>query len=132
LEREPPNGFDVLAVDCFSGDSIPVHLLTKEAVELYFRHLKPDGILAVHVSNRFLDLEPVVEKIAATLKLAHLQVESEEDNEGNCFASTWILLAKDPRLFEQDSIRGGGQPVAFRPGLRLWTDDYSSLFGILK
>jgi SAM-dependent methyltransferase len=132
LEREQPNAFDVLAVDCFSGDSIPVHLLTREAVELYFRHLKPDGILAVHVSNRFLELEPVVEKIASTLKLAHLQVESEEDEEGNCFASTWILLAKDPRLFEQDPIRGGGQPVAFRPGIRLWTDDYSSLFGILK
>lgn len=132
LEREQPNDFDVLAVDCFSGDSIPVHLLTKEAVELYFRHLKADGILAVHVSNRFLELEPVVEKIASALKLAHLQVESTEDNEGNCFESTWILLAKDASLFDQESIRGGGQPVAWKPGIRLWTDDYSSLFGILK
>lgn len=132
LEREQPNDFDVLAVDCFSGDSIPVHLLTKEAVELYFRHLKPNGILALHVSNRFLELEPVVEKIASTLNLANMQVESTEDDEGNCFESTWILLAKDPQLFEQEPIRGGGQPIPFKPGLRLWTDDYSSLFGILK
>ena len=60
LEREPPQNFDVLAVDAFSSDSIPVHLLTKEAMELYFRHLRPDGILAVHISNRYLDLQPVL------------------------------------------------------------------------
>lgn len=132
LEREQPNDFDVLAVDCFSGDSIPVHLLTKEAVELYFRHLKPDGILAVHVSNRFLELEPVVERIAAALKKANLQVESEEDEEGNCFGSTWVLVAANPDIFKQEVFEGAGKPVEWRPGLKMWTDDYSSLFGILK
>ncbi|MCS7023709.1 MAG: fused MFS/spermidine synthase [Bryobacteraceae bacterium] len=132
LEKERPNHFDVLAVDCFSGDSIPVHLLTREAVELYLRHLKPEGILALHVSNRFLELEPVVEKIASRLKLAHLQVESAEDDQGNCFESTWILLARDQALLEQDPIRGSGSPIAWKPSVRLWTDDYSSLFGVLK
>src|SRR5207237_1648850 len=60
LEREPPQNFDVLAVDAFSSDSIPVHLLTSEAMDLYFHHLRPDGILAVHISNRYLDLHPVL------------------------------------------------------------------------
>ena len=60
LEREQPENFDVLAVDAFSGDAIPVHLLTSEAMDLYFRHLRPDGILAVHISNRYLDLVPVL------------------------------------------------------------------------
>ena len=60
LERESPENFDVLAVDAFSSDSIPVHLLTLEAMELYFRHLRPDGVLAVHISNRYLDLAPVL------------------------------------------------------------------------
>src|SRR6185503_13323463 len=73
LEREEPENFDVLAVDAFSSDSIPVHLLTKQAMDLFFRHLKPDGILAVHISNRYLDLQPVIRgESQATGKLARL------------------------------------------------------------
>ena len=64
MEAEPPQAYDVLALDAFSSDAIPVHLLTEEAVEIYLRHLKPDGVLAVHVSNRYLDLEPVVANLA--------------------------------------------------------------------
>lgn len=132
LEREEPNNFDVLAVDCFSGDSIPVHLLTKEAVELYFRNLKPQGILAVHVSNRYLDLEPVVERISTALGKATLQVEAEDEEDTSCFASTWILVAANADVFKQDSLKTAGKPVKPNPKLRLWTDDYSSLIGVLK
>jgi hypothetical protein len=131
LEREPKQNFDVLAVDCFSGDSIPVHLLTREAVELYFSHLKPTGVLAVHVSNRYLDLEPVVEKIATVLGKATLQVESEEDDEGNCFGSTWVLVAS-PEVFKSKVFESAGNPVPPRADLRLWTDDYSSLLSVVK
>ena len=67
LEREPPQNFDVLILDAFSGDSIPVHLLTRQAFEVYFRHLRPGGIVAVHVTNRYLDLAPVVDALAAAL-----------------------------------------------------------------
>ncbi|HUQ91830.1 MAG TPA: fused MFS/spermidine synthase [Bryobacteraceae bacterium] len=132
LEREPKQNFDVLAVDCFSGDSIPVHLLTKEAVQLYFDHLKPDGILAVHVSNRYLDLEPVVERISTLLGKVTLQVEAEEDEEGNCFSSTWVLVASRPEVFQTGIFRGAGRAVAPSPKLRAWTDDYSSLLSVLK
>ena len=67
LEAEPSQQFDVLLLDAFSGDSVPIHLLTREAFEIYQRHMKPDGIIAVHVSNRYLKLTPVVEKVAASL-----------------------------------------------------------------
>lgn len=132
LEAEPDERFDVLAVDCFSGDSIPVHLLTREAIELYFRHLTPDGILALHLSNRFLDLEHVAGRVATALGKATLLVETEEDEAGDCFGTTWVLLASDARIFEKEVFAGGGQPVPARPNLRIWTDDYSSLFEVLK
>src|SRR5439155_21237654 len=81
LERQAPQNFDVLAVDAFTSDSIPVHLLTKEAVALYFRHLKPTGVLAVHVSNRYLDLEPVVQRAAAALGKEARVVDNDADEE---------------------------------------------------
>lgn len=134
LESEARQNFDVLAVDCFSGDSIPVHLLTLEAVKLYFEHLKPDGVLAVHVSNRFLELEPVLAKIAAALGKAVILVETEEEegDESNCFGTSWVLLANHKEVFEQDPIRGSGKPLEAKAAMPLWTDSYSSLFRILK
>ncbi len=131
LERDPIQNFDVLAVDCFSGDSIPVHLLTKEAIELYFRHLKPNGILAMHTSNRYLDLEPVLEKVATTLGKTTLQVETEEDDEKSCFGSTWVLIASKEAL-RHKVFEGAGEAVKPRAGLRLWTDDYSSLLSVVR
>jgi len=133
LEREPSNGFDVLAVDAFSGDSIPVHLLTREAFQLFFRHLKPNGILAVHISNRYLDLKPVVTAAASELgKVSLLYERDETDEEPQCYGSTWILVLDKsirdtrPRLFEQ------GFEIFPTPGFRTWTDDYSNLYKILK
>lgn len=132
LEREPPQDFDVLAVDCFSGDSIPIHLLTRQAIELYFRHLKPGGVLALHVSNRFLELEYVIDRIASALGKATLQVETEEDEDGDCFGSTWVLVASSPGVFQHKVFNGAGKPVQPKAKVRAWTDDYSSLFQVLK
>ena len=92
LEREPPENFDVLVVDAFSSDSIPVHLLTKEAMALYFHHLKPDGILAVHISNRYLDLEPVVEGESRALGKLARTVDTEDLDDQDVFAATLVLL----------------------------------------
>ena len=130
LEREPPQHFDVLAVDAFSGDSIPVHLITDEAVEEYLRHMKPQGIIAFHVSNRFLDLKPVLLAIAARqgLEFAYLH---EPDAEGGT-TSDWVLLTRDRHFLGEPAIAEITEPVAAKPGLRLWTDDYSSLFEVLK
>lgn len=131
LEREPPENFDVLAVDAFSSDSIPVHLLTREAMQLYFRHLKPDGILAVHISNRYLDLQPVVAgETAATGHVARL-VDTEDDDSQDVFGATWILVAAPAPGFDREILNDSTE-IASRKKVRLWTDDYSNLFQILK
>ena len=131
LESEPAENFDVLAIDAFSSDSIPVHLLTREAFELYFRHMKPNGLVAVHVSNRFLDLAPVVDAVARDLHKASVMVDTEDSGDGDCYATTWILLADDPKELE-NLPKHNGAPTRQRAGLRIWTDDYSNLFQILK
>jgi SAM-dependent methyltransferase len=131
LEAEPDQGFDVLAVDAFSSDSIPVHLLTKEAMDLYFRHLKPDGILAVHISNRYLDLQPVLlGEVKATGRVARL-VDNEEDESQDVFSSTWVLIKSPAAGFTPEEIQRSTELQSTR-SVRLWTDDYSNLFQILK
>ncbi|MGD0499626.1 MAG: fused MFS/spermidine synthase [Bryobacteraceae bacterium] len=131
LEREAPENFDVLAVDAFSSDSIPVHLLTREAMELYFRHLKPDGILAVHISNRFLDLEPPVDGECRALGKTDRLVDTEDDDMQDVFAATWVLATPPASGFDQ-LILDGSTEIKPERKIRLWTDDYSNLFQILK
>jgi hypothetical protein len=131
MEREAPENFDVLAVDAFSSDAIPVHLLTEEAMLLYFRHLRPDGVLAVHISNRYLDLQPVVEGEAkATGKIARV-LDTDDDESVDVFASTWVLVFASDSGFEPEELKGSAQ-IESKRKVRLWTDDYSNLFRILK
>ena len=131
LEREAPENFDVLAVDAFSSDSIPVHLLTREAMQLYFHHLKPNGILAVHISNRYLDLEPVLEGEAKALGKTAREVDTDDDDATDVFAATWILLVAPPAQFDS-ALVAASTPLHSKKTVRLWTDDYSNLFRILK
>ncbi|HLW78713.1 MAG TPA: fused MFS/spermidine synthase, partial [Terriglobia bacterium] len=131
LERRPPQNLDLLAVDAFAGDSIPVHLLTREAVLLYFRHLKPDGILAVHVTNRYLDLRPVVVNIAASIGKRAVVVRSEADPDEGTSVANWVLVSDRRDLFEEHEIKLASVPVA-ATHQRVWTDDYSNLLGALK
>ncbi len=131
LERETPQNFDVLAVDAFSSDSIPVHLLTRQAMDVYFRHLQPDGILAVHISNRYLDLAPVLAgEVAATGKVARV-VDTEDDESQDVFGATWVLITSPMSGFD-DGEKNGSAPLVAHRTVRLWTDDYSNLFQILK
>jgi hypothetical protein len=131
LEREQPENFDVLAVDAFSSDSIPVHLLTLEAMKLFFHHLKPDGILAVHISNRYLDLEPVVLGESNALGKVARTVDTDDDASQDVFAATWVLVNTPPYQFDQ-TIMDASQPAQATRKVRLWTDDYSNLFQIMK
>jgi spermidine synthase len=131
LKDGHPQDFDVLAVDAFSSDSIPVHLLTKEAMELYFRHLRPAGILAVHISNRYLNLQPVLEgEVHATQKIARV-VDTEDDEDVDVFGATWVLITSPTTGFKGE-IPGNSEPLDSKRTVRLWTDDYSNLFQILK
>ena len=133
LEREPPQNFDVLAVDAFSSDSIPVHLLTIEAFQLYFRHLKPNGVLAVHVSNKYLDLKPVVDRAAEALGKARIVIDTDDDEEiPSIFGSTWVLVSADRDFFRKPEIKLAGTTSTAGKDQRMWTDDYSNLFRILK
>ena len=133
LEKEPPQNFDLLVLDAFSSDAIPVHLLTREAFELYQRHLKPNAIIAVHISNHYLNLEPVVANLASHFGYRTAMVETEEtDEEWWLYASSWVLLSRSEEMLNSQVIRGGA--TALKTGKRVppWTDDFTSLFQILK
>jgi spermidine synthase len=136
MENEPPQHFDLLALDAFSGDAIPVHLLTKEAFEVYHRHVQSNGVIAVHVSNHHLDLEPVVLNLARHFHYQSAVIDYEESEEEEAwwlYASTWILLTHDEKLLKAPAISVVASTVNTN-GLRvpLWTDEFASLFPILK
>jgi hypothetical protein len=132
LTRETPQSFDVLAIDAFSGDAIPLHLLTTEALALYNKHLAPNGILAFHVSNQYVDLAPEITLLAASAGMKAELVESSPDAAHGAFRSTWVLLTTSPTFFTQPEIAAATQPMPTLPSLKLWTDDYSSLLPIVQ
>ena len=135
LEREPPRRFDVLAVDAFSSDAIPVHLITREALGTYLQHVKPGGIVAFHVSNRFLDLIPVVARLAREHGAHAVLVRDDDDEEeySRKSRSDWVLVSRDPAALKREAIvKRGAVPAEDRADLRTWTDDYSNLIQILK
>jgi len=132
LEREPPQQFNILAVDAFSGDSIPVHLLTREAFQLYWRHLQPDGILAVHVSNKYLSLAPVVALAALENRKLAMLLSYDRNDANEESSSDWVLITSRHGFFNLPSIAPAAKLIAVIPGLRPWTDNYSNLYRILR
>jgi hypothetical protein len=134
MEREVANDnlqrFDVLIVDAFAGDAIPVHLLTGEALGIYLRELNPSGVLAIHISNRYLDLRPVVHELAERFKLHSGWVRSPGGPLSQ--QSDWILLARDEEVLGQADVASRLQSLDSQRRVRLWTDDYSNLFQILR
>jgi hypothetical protein len=132
LAKGEPQNFDVLVLDTFSSDSIPVHLVTKEAFDLYLKHLAPDGIIAAHISNRHLDLKPVFWQLAKYYGLQIVSVSYPGDDQGG-YPTDWLLLARDPALLANPAIKAHSDPMSgYSTDLKLWTDDYSNLFQILK
>ncbi len=132
LEREPPQGFDVLVVDAFSSDSIPVHLLTREALGVYLRHMSENGVIAFHISNRFINLQPVLERVAKAAGKRSLLVETDDSDDGTCYGTTWVLVANQRHVFDSGVFKGTASPLRAAPWLRLWTDDYSNIYKVLK
>jgi hypothetical protein len=131
LTRESPKNFDVLVIDAFSGDAIPLHLLTVEAMALYRRHLAPGGILAIHVSNQHVDLEPEVALLAKASGMTARILTSPTNNQRGEFVSSWMLLTDNGAFFTQPDVAHASSPDE-NPKARLWTDDYSSLLPILR
>lgn len=137
LEQELARGqrqeFDLLALDAFSSDAIPVHLLTREAFDLYLQHLKPNGVIAVHISNRYLNLRPIVERLAEHHGLHAAVIHDDNEPEWWVYATTWVLLSKNKAFLDQPAI-SDFTASAERPDkpAPLWTDDYASLYTIMK
>lgn len=134
LEREPPQNFDLLALDAFNGDSIPIHLLTREAFEVYERHLKTNGLIAVHISNASLNLEPVLARLAADLNYTARVVEQRQSDESQgVLPSTWLLLSRDSAFAQKPELKVASRTASVEnPQARLWTDDFSALFSVLR
>jgi hypothetical protein len=132
LAAEAPQGFNVIVVDAFSGDAIPVHLLTREALALYRRHMQPDGVVAFHVSNQYIDLEPVVASIAADAGLSARSIHTHADEQNGFYYADWILVTANQNLLHQPEIVNNGFATPLRADVKLWTDNYSSVFPLLK
>ena len=137
LERElaegHPQEFDVLAVDAFSSDAIPIHLLTAECADVYRRHLKPDGALLLHISNKSLNLQPVARGIAKHLGWQAMYIDSDDERARGEFGSSWVLITRNPALLESAAIQQ--QDTEWdnpRETPLVWTDDFSSLWRVLR
>jgi MFS family permease/SAM-dependent methyltransferase len=131
LERETPQGFDLLAIDAFSSDSIPVHLLTDEALAVYLKHMRPGGIIAFHVTNRFLDLIPVVKRLADAHHLFSVLIADDGDD-GLASRTDWVLLSDREASLQVPQIAEAATPAETRDNLRLWTDDFNNIIQIIK
>ena len=134
LESEPPSQqFDMLVMDAFSGDSVPVHLITREAFGVYFRHLKPTGILAVNISNTYLDLEPVMERAAnAYGKVALAYHFTPADDDTICFGCSWTLIMDRATADAHPELLKDAKVLRQERPFRIWTDEFSNMFSILK
>ena len=139
MEREAPQNFDFIIMDAFSSDAVPVHLLTREAFAIYQRHLKPDGVILVNISNRYLNLRPVVENAAREFKFQSYHVECEdgsddEDDEGGwwLYGNTWMILSRNAEFMARPALRSVASPPAPPNDIPLWTDDYTSMFRVLQ
>ena len=131
--QEPQALFDVLVLDAFSGDSIPVHLLTREAVALYLRRLKqPAGVIAIHISNRYLNLVPVVTKIAALDELEVAMITNDELDELIMLPSEWMLLTRNRQFLRQEGLREVARVPRLTESFPVWTDQYNNLFQVLR
>jgi SAM-dependent methyltransferase len=131
LEREPKQEFDVLAIDAFSSDAIPVHLITSEALAIYRRHMNPGGIIAFHVTNRFLNLVPVVEALAHAHGMQVIHIADDGENSLTS-RSDWVLLSDSRELFDRPELAAAATEIVPRRDWRLWTDDFNNLVQVLK
>jgi len=139
MEHEPPQNFDFIIMDAFSSDAVPVHLLTREAFAIYTRHLKPDGAILVNISNRYLNLRPVIENAAREFHFEshHIECEdgSDDEDEGAwwLYGSSWMVLSKNREFMLNSALRTAASPGASQPNnIPLWTDDYTSMFRVLQ
>jgi spermidine synthase len=132
LEKEPMQ-FDVIIADAFSGDAIPVHLITKEAIALYLRHLKPDGILVFQTTNRYIDLKPVLYRMSVEFKKIVFRIVQQKDNDEGLKHAEHVILTSNQAFINDEHVVAdlSEWPTDTRKDI-LWTDDYSTIAPLLK
>jgi hypothetical protein len=126
------NEFDVLLIDAFSSDAIPIHLITREAVEMYFDKLAPHGLLMIHLSNRHLKLAPIVAGTADALGVTARMRDDDDERAVGKTSSQWAVLAREPEDLGRLNDNEAWEPLLPEPGLPLWTDDYSSIVRVMN
>lgn len=129
LEQEAPHTFDLIVLDAFSDDAIPVHLLTREAFQLYFARLRAGGLIAIHTTNRYLDLNPVLESLVTAFHRRGARIHSAADPENQIIGADWTVITDSTDTFAKLQPFGDRATISFGP---LWTDEYSNLFQILR
>lgn len=138
LEREPDQKYDLLALDAFSGDSVPMHLLTREATKTYIRHLKPDGVIVFQATNRFVDIAPVIARHAEEFGFKAVMVSDWPESTYKKAIDYWlsdtdqIIFTRNEALLNSEKIKSVAQPIKTRSDITRWTDDFYNLFQILK
>lgn len=132
LADQPSQRYDVVVIDAFSGDAIPMHLLTKQAIDLYRRHLTLGGILAFHISNRYLDLAPEIRALASAEHMQSKLFLSPTNQAQGELSAKWVLVTDNSTFFAVPEIVSSSQDISASPKVRLWTDDYSSLLKLLR
>jgi spermidine synthase len=132
LERENDQQFDVLAIDAFSSDSIPVHLITREAIKLYKRHMKPNGVIAFHISNRYLDLTGVTKQLANDVGMQAVLVTDDPGEDSYLYRSDWILITNNTAFTKALMDKKLATAVTLKKNLTPWTDSFNNLFEVLK
>ncbi|MBS3953851.1 MAG: fused MFS/spermidine synthase [Methylomicrobium sp.] len=132
LEREPPQAFDLLILDAFNGDAIPMHLLTEQALQLYLSHLRPDGVLAIHITNHYLDLRPLVSGMAKRAGYDYLLVQSQPSENRGWYRADWALLSKNQPFLQVSALQQAKSTGTTPVESIIWTDDFSNMFRLLK
>lgn len=130
LEREPPQKFDLLSLDAFSSDAIPMHLITREALKAYRRHITPDGVIVFNVTNRFIRLAPLIDALAQQEGMVAILI-SDDPSDDKFSGTEYVLVTANPKLV-MDKRFADAVPIVPIPGLKPWTDDFNSLFDVLK
>jgi uncharacterized membrane protein len=131
MERESPQQFDILLLDAFSGDAIPVHLLTGEAFAIYLRNMKAGGVIVVHVSNQYLNLAPVIERVAEHFGESAVLIHSDKDADHELSEAFWMLMTRNREFLSRVEKTASAVPAA-RQTARMWTDDYNNLFDVIR
>ena len=133
MEREEPQQFDVLVLDAFSGDAVPMHLLTEEAFMIYRKHMKPNGVIVTNISNKYVDLVPVFRRVADRFDYETRRFVAEMDVESFQASSQWFALSNNERFLNDSVVMAAatGLPEQYAQ-IPLWTDHYNNLFQVLK